>query len=382
MTTGSGPLDGVLVLDLTHALSGPYCTMLLAELGARVIKVEQAPLGDMGRWMPPLVDGEAEFFHALNHGKESMVADLSSPDDRPLLEALVDAADVLAENFRPGTLDTWGWGWEAVHERNPALVYASITGFGQTGPEAWEGAYDVVIQAESGLMSVTGFPDGPPVLVGTSVADYLSGLNALAAVNAALVQSRTTGVGARVDVAMLDSLLAILGAHVFDYLANGTEPQRAGNTNPLATPYDVYDAADGPIAICAPLDGPFTTLVTELGRPDLAADERFTDLPTRVAHRDELRAELEGVLAGLQRGDVVERLQRAGVPAGQVRTVPEAVDSAQANARHQVLGIEGSHMRIPGHPLRISTVEDRAERPPAATLGQHTEALRAEFLES
>jgi len=147
-----------------------------------------------------------------------------------------------------------GLGGEALHDRNPGLVYASITGFGQTGPEAWEGAYDVVIQAESGLMSVTGFPDGPPVLTGTSIADYLSGLNAFAAISAALVQSRTTGQGSRVDIAMFDSLLGIIGAHVFGYLAAGTEPERAGNNNPMATPFDIYDAADGSVAICAPLD--------------------------------------------------------------------------------------------------------------------------------
>jgi CoA:oxalate CoA-transferase len=378
--TRRGPLEGVLVLDLTHALSGPYCTMLLAEMGARVVKVERPPHGDMGRGFPPMVDGEPEFFNAVNHSKESLLADLDDPADRPLLEAIAARAAVLVVNFRPGTLDGWGWGWEDVRARNGRLVYASITGFGQTGPEAWEGAFDVVIQAESGLMSVTGFPDGPPVLTGTSIADYLSGLNAFGAISAALVQARTTGQGSRVDIAMFDSLLGILGAHVFGYLAAGIEPTRAGNANPMATPFDIYDTPDGPVAICAVAEPTFVALAGALGRPDLAGDERFAGVAARLAHRDELRREIEDLLARRPRAEVVDRLQHAGVPAGPVRTVPEAVESAQANARHMVLGIEGTGLRIPGHPLHLSSVDDDPGRPPAARLGEHTEALRDEFL--
>ncbi len=378
--TRRGPLAGIVVLDLTHALSGPYCTMLLAEMGARVIKVEQPPGGDMGRLYPPLVDGEPEFFNAVNHGKESLLADLADPADRPLLYAIADRADVLVENFRPGVLDGWGLGFDELRRRNPALVYASITGFGQTGPEAWEGAYDVVIQAESGLMSVTGFPDGPPVLTGTSIADYLSGMNAFGAISAALVQSRTSGVGSRVDIAMFDSLLAILGAHVFGYLAAGVEPQRAGNTNPLATPFDIYEAADGAVAVCAPTDSGFATLSAWLGRPELVRDPRFVDPAARVAHRDELTREIEAALAGLTRDEAVEQLQRAGIPAGRVRTVPEAIESAQAHERRMVLEVEGSRLRYPGHALHLDTVDDDARRPRAAGLGEHTEALRSEFL--
>jgi CoA:oxalate CoA-transferase len=378
--TRPGPLAGVLVLDATHALSGPYATMLLAEMGARVIKVEQAPTGDIGRSYPPMVDGEPEFFNAVNHGKESLVADLAAEGDRELLGAIIDRADVLVENFRPGTLESWGWGWEAVHARNPRLVYASISGFGQTGPEAWEGAYDVVIQAESGLMSVTGFPDGPPVMAGTSIADYLSGLNTFAAISAALVQSRSTGVGARVDIAMFDSLLGILGAHVFDYLANGTVPQRQGNANPLATPFDIYEASDGPVAICAPSDPAFAALGVALGLPGLATDERFAGLVERLMHRAELRAVIEAAVADRSREELVDALQHAGVPAGIVRTVPEAIESAQANARRMVFDVEGTALRIPGHPFHLSTLDDSPTRPRAAGLDEHGPAIRREFL--
>lgn len=375
-----GPLAGVLVMDVTHALSGPYCTMLLAEMGARVIKIEQPPIGDIGRLFPPLVDGQPEFFNANNHGKESLVADMADPADRTLLQAIADRADVLVENFRPGTLDGWGWGWETLRLRNPKLVYASISGFGQTGPEAWEGAFDVVIQAESGLMSVTGFPDGPPVMAGTSIADYLSGINTFAAINAALVQSRTTGIGSRVDIAMFDSLLGILGAHVFDYLANGTEPSRQGNANPMVAPFDIYEASDGPVAICAPLDSAFAILATTLGLPDMATDPRFAHLSARLEHREEMRETIEAALGARHRAEVVDSLQHAGIPAGVVRTVPEAIDSAQANARHMVFGVEGTALRIPGHPYHLSSLEDTPTRPPAAALDEHGADIRREFL--
>jgi CoA:oxalate CoA-transferase len=375
-----GPLDGITVVDLTHALSGPYCTLLLSEMGARVIKVEHAPAGDTGRFFPPIIDGQPEFFTAMNHGKESILADLGSAEDRPVLEAMIRAADVVVENFRPGALDAWGWGWDAVRELNPSVVYASITGFGQTGPESWEGAFDVVIQAEAGLMSVTGFPDGPPVMTGTSVADYLSGTYAFGAIAAALVGAKATGEGARIDIAMFDSVLGILGAHVFDYLGNQTEPQRSGNLNPLATPFEIYEAADGSVAICAPMDAEFVRLAAALDRPAMATDPRFADPASRVEHRFELRAAIDEMIGSVPRDELVDRLQRAGIPAGVVRTVPEALDSAQAHARNMVIGIEGTHLRIPHHPLRLSTVDDPPTRPRAATLDEQGAALRREFL--
>ena len=376
-----GPLNGILVLDLTHALSGPYCTMLLGEMGARVIKVERPPHGDSARAFPPFVDGEPEFYNTFNHGKQSLAADLESPEDRPLIEAILRRADVLVENFRPGTLEKWGLGWDKVHEMNPALVYASISGFGQTGPEAWEGAYDVVIQAESGLMSVTGFADGPPVVTGTSLADYLSGTNAFAAINAALVQSRTSGVGSRVDVAMLDSLLGILGTQVFNYLANHVEPQRMGNGNPTIVPFDIFDAADGPVAICAPDEKSFGRLAELLEHKEWLEHEHFKDLVGRIANRDEVLAAIQKAVADRPREELVESLQKAGIPAGPVRTVPQAIESAQANERNMVLNIEGTGMRIPGHAMQISTLSDDPSRPRAVSLGADSEALRKEFLD-
>ena len=376
-----GPLNGILVLDLTHALSGPYCTMLLGEMGARVIKVERPPHGDSARAFPPFVDGEPEFYNTFNHGKQSLAADLESPEDRPLIEALVRRADVLVENFRPGTLETWGLGWDTVHEWNPSLVYASISGFGQTGPESWEGAYDVVIQAESGLMSVTGFADGPPVVTGTSLADYLSGTNAFAAINAALVQSRTSGVGSRVDVAMLDSLLGILGTQVFNYLANGVEPHRMGNGNSTIVPFDIFDAADGPLAICAPDEKSFGRLAGVLGHEEWLADERFQELVGRIANRDEILAAIQKAVADRPRDELAKSLQEAGVPSGPVRTVPQAIDSAQSHERNMVLEIKGTGMRIPGHAMHISTLSDDPSRPRAAALGADSEAIRKEFLD-
>ena len=375
-----GPLNGILVLDLTHALSGPYCTMLLAEMGARVIKIERPPHGDSARAFPPMVDGQPEFYNTFNHSKESLAADLESPEDRPLIEAILRKADVLVENFRPGTLERWGLGWEAVQAINPALVYASISGFGQTGPDHWEGAYDVVIQAESGLMNVTGFADGPPVLTGTSLADYLSGTNAFAAINAALVQSKTSGEGSRVDIAMLDSLLGILGMHIFEYLANGTEPHRMGNGNPNIIPFDIFEAQDGPLAICAPDETSFARLAKILGHDDWLEDERFCTLAKRIANRDALLAAIGQAVCKKSRAELTESLQKAGIPAGSVRKVSEAIESAQSHARRMVLEIEGTRMRIPGHPMHISSLDGDLKRPRAAVLGEDSEALREEFL--
>ena len=375
-----GPLNGITVLDLTHALSGPYCTMLLGEMGARVIKIERPPHGDSARAFPPMVDGQPEFYNTFNHGKESLAADLECPEDRPLIEAIIRKADVLVENFRPGTLERWGLGWDAVHAMNPSLVYASISGFGQTGPDHWEGAYDVVIQAESGLMHVTGFPDGPPVLTGTSLADYLSGINAFASINAALVQSRTTGEGSRVDVAMLDSLLSILGMHVFEYLASGTEPQRMGNGNPNIIPFDIFQAKDGPMAICAPDETSFERLAKTLGQDAWLEDERFKTLVDRIANRDALLTAIGDVVGTLERNELSEKLQKAGIPSGPVRTVSQAIDSAQSHARRMVLEIEGTKMRVPGHPMHISSLDGDPKRRRAAVLGEDSDAIRKEFL--
>ena len=374
-----GPLAGLRVLDIATIVAAPSAAALLGDYGAEVVKLE-LPAGDGARGFPPHKDGKALWWKVTNRNKKFATLDLRKPEGIAVLKRLLPQFDVLVENFRPGTLESWGWGWDDVHARNPALVYASITGFGQTGPEAWEGAYDVVIQAESGLMSVTGFPDGPPVMAGTSIADYLSGVNAFAAVNAALVQSRTTGEGCRVDIAMFDSLLGILGAHVFDYLANGTEPRRHGNANPLATPFDIYEAADGPVAICAPSDPAFATLGVVIGHPDLGADPRFADLAARLANRDELRDLIETAVAPRQRDELVGALQHAGVPAGMVRSIPEAIDSAQANARHMVFEVEGTRLRIPGHPFHLSSLEDSAVRPRAAALDEHGPGIRREFL--
>ncbi|MEI2790503.1 MAG: CoA transferase [Steroidobacteraceae bacterium] len=281
----------------------------------------------------------------------------------------------------PGTLEAWGWGWEALHERNPRLVYASITGFGQTGPEAWEGAYDVVIQAESGLMSVTGFPDGPPVLAGTSIADYLSGLNAFAAVNATLVRSRTTGEGCRVDIAMFDSLLGILGAHVFDYLANGVEPQRQGNANPLMTPFDIYEAADGPIAICATSEGAFATLGRVLGHPDLSARSRAS----RTWARAWPTASSCGRSSKRRSAPVTGWFWRTSCSTPVCRPVWCAASPRPSSRPRPTPATWCSTWRArdcasPDTRSHLSSLDDSPTRPVAAALDEHGADLRREFL--
>jgi len=374
----AGPLDGVTVLDLTHALSGPFSTLLLADMGARVIKVERPP-GDTGRYFAPLIEGEALFFHAINRGKECIALELGEAEDRQLFEALVRAADVAVENFRPGTLDRLGYGFDALAALNPRIVLASVSGFGQTGPQRWEGAYDTVIQGCAGLMSITGEPGSGPMTVGTSIADYLSGVLTFGAICAALHGVERTGAGTHIDVAMHDAIMSILGAAMLTYLGTGRDPHKTGNSSPLAAPFDVFEASDGWLTLCAADDLSYGRLCDALGRPDLATEVRFGSVADRVAHYDELRPVLAEVLATRTVEDWIGVLQPAGVPCGPINTLSRAFEEAQTRARNMVVGL-GDGMRVPGNPIKMSTLPDPETRERAASFGAHTEAIRAEFL--
>lgn len=379
--TGSkGPLDGVLVLDLTHALSGPFSTLLLADMGARVIKVERPP-GDTGRYFAPLIDGEALFFHAINRGKECIALELRDPEDQRLFEALVRASDVVVENFRPGTLERLGYGFDVLAGLNPRVVLASISGFGQTGPQHWEGAYDTVIQGCAGLMSITGERGSGPMTVGTSIADYLSGVYTFGAVCAALQGVERTGVGTHVDVAMHDAIMSVLGAAMLMYLGTGRDPHKAGNASGLAAPFDVFDASDGWLTLCAADDVSYGRLCEAIGRPELATDARYGSVADRVAHYDELRPALAEVLVTRTVQEWIELLQGAGVPCGPVNPLSRAFEEAQTRARNMVISL-GGEMRVPGNPIKMSTLPDPETRERGAAFGAHTDAVRAEFLDA
>lgn len=367
------PLAGLRVLDFTRVLAGPYATALLADLGADVIKIEP-PQGDDYRHIGPfLADGSSALFEAANRNKRSLALDLGKPDDQRLAAALAEGADVVIENFRPGVADKLGIGWDALSARNPRLVYASISGFGQDGPNAKRPAYDIIVQAMSGIMSVTGDPAGPPTLIGESIADVVSGLFGSWAVLAALVERAATGKGRRVDVSMFESMMALQPLVLARTLASGVAPQRVGNRHALSAPFGAFRAKTGEFVLAVLNDKLFRTLCETLEQPELADDPRFLTDSLRLQNESALRERIEFWSATLTPAEAVARLVAAGVPAAEVADTLTALNSEQAQARpvlqrvdHPVLG----EMLAPEQPVRFVGAP-RGEGRAAPRLDQH-----------
>jgi crotonobetainyl-CoA:carnitine CoA-transferase CaiB-like acyl-CoA transferase len=375
------PLKGVTVIDLTRVLAGPYCTMLLADMGADVLKVEDPRGGDDLRSLPPFVDGWSSYFLGLNRGKRSLALDLKTPAGQEILRRLLERADVLVENFRPGSLSRLGFGYEVVRTLNPRLIYCSISGYGQTGPKAHLSGYDPVIQAECGLMSITGFPDGPPTRIGVAVTDFLAGLYANQGILLALLNRAQTGRGQQIDIALFDSMLSTLSMPVGIYEATGKEPQRLGNDHASIAPYEVFEAKDGSIMICAGNDRLWTGLCEAIGRNDLAGNDLFATNTRRILHRAALKAELEASFRVWTVSELIVRLEQQSVPCGRVRSIAEALADPQLQARAML-----NEMQIPGYggfsvlgnPIKMSEVaEAGAQLPPR--LGEHTDQVLQEL---
>jgi CoA:oxalate CoA-transferase len=383
--SGSGPLAGILVVDLSRVLAGPFSTMLMADLGARVIKVERPERGDDSRTYGPFIGADSLYFARVNRGKESITLDLRHSADLDVLHAMLARADVLVENFRPGVMDRLGLGYETLAARYPQLVYASISGFGQTGPWRLRPAYDSVVQGTSGLMSITGAPDGEPTKPGLPISDLAAGMYAFGAILAALRgrdapapdgASGVRGRGSRVDVAMHDATVSLLEGAALAFLASGQNPPRIGNAHYAIAPFDTFRAGDRPLVICAANDGLFAALVATLGRDDLATNPLFVTNALRHDHRDALKVEIESALAGRTAAEWLDVLGAAGVPCGPVSTVADALTSEQAEARGLVIDVGG--LPMPGNPMKLSGYPE--SRPgPAPALDQHGEALRTEF---
>jgi len=375
------PLTGIKVVDLTRILAGPYCTQALADAGADVVKVEEPAKGDDTRgWGPPFVEGESTYFLSVNRGKRSLTLNLKHEEGRRILRRLVDDADVLAENFRPGTLDRLGFSYEAVRARNPRLVYASVSGYGPDGPWGGKPGYDAITQGEGGLMSITGAPDGPPFKVGASVADVLAGMTAFQGILLALVGRQKTGEGAQVDVSLLESLLAPLTYHASAYLLAAQVPARLGNRHPSLAPYETFEAADGHVIVGVGNDSLWRAFCAAIDRPDLAAEPAFETNALRVENYEVLRARLAPILRGRPVAGWLARLEEAGVPCGRVRTVAEALDSAQLQARGLLLDVDHPTLgrgRYLGSPIHL-TGAGRGSRRPPPLLGQHTQEVLAE----
>lgn len=372
-----GLLSGVLVVDLTRVLAGPFCTMMLAELGARVIKVENPQGGDDSRRFEPIVQGQSAYFASLNRGKEDIALDLKDATDRAVFLRLVGRADVLVENFRPGTLERLGLGYESLRAVNPRLIYAAVSGFGQTGPWSRKPAYDLIVQALGGMMSVTGQPGGPPTKAGTSVGDITGGLFLLAGVAAALYHREKTGTGRLVDVAMLDGQLAILESAIMRYDATGQVPGPLGSRHPSITPFEPYAAADRPLVIAAGNDALFGRLCAALGRADLAADPRYASNSARTRHAEELKADLEAVLRRQPAGHWVAVLEAAGVPCSLIQDVAEAVAHPQTQARNMV--VRAGALLMAGNPIKVGGFADAPTRRPAPELNADGDRIRQEL---
>jgi CoA:oxalate CoA-transferase len=363
------PLAGVTVVDLTRVLAGPYATLVLANLGARVIKVERAGVGEDARFIGPFVNGKSLYFASLNHGKESIALDLRDDADRAIFAELVGAADVLVENFRPGVMDRLGFGWDVVHARWPKLVYAAASGFGQTGPLRERPAFDMVVQAMGGIMSLTGYPDGPPARVGVSIGDIVAGLFLAIGIHAALIRRAETGEGALVDVAMLDCQLAILENAFTTYLVTGAVPGRLGTRHPNIAPFQAFEAGDGRLlVVCAGHDVQFAAFCTAIGRPDMPADPRWATPDDRRVNADALVAEAARELRRRPAAEWLAVLESAGVPCAPVNTVAEAVRTPQAVARNMILEIADpviGRLFVAGNPIKLSGMPDDAtHRPP------------------
>ena len=377
MTQTTGPLAGLLVADFSRVLAGPFASMMLADLGARVVKVERPDGGDDSRTYGPFVDGRSLYFARVNRGKESVALDLKDPGDLAIARSLATRADVLVENYRPGVMDRLGLGWADLQPLAPQLVYCSVSGFGHTGPWRERPAYDAVVQGLSGILAVTGAADGPPVKPGIPVADLSAGLYAFGAITAALLGRSRTGLGTHLDIAMYDATVSLLEGAALSWLATGQEPGRIGNAHFAIAPFDTFACADRDITVCAANDVLFGVLVTALGVPRLATDHRFATNAQRHEERAALKEELESVLRTAPADHWLAVLAEAGVPSGAISDVAEAVGSAQTQARNMVVDAGG--LPVPGNPVKASAYPDPEQRPPAPELDEHGDAVRKEF---
>lgn len=368
-TPAALPLAGITVVDLTRVLAGPACTQMLADLGARVIKVEQPGCGDDARAIGPFVEGVSAYFMSVNRNKESIALDLKDAQDRAIFERLLDSADILAENFRPGTLEKLGYNWETLHARYPRLIVASISGFGQTGPYHRQPAYDMVVQAMSGMMSVTGHGADAPCRVGVSIGDLAAGLYSVIGIQSALMRRLHTQRGERLDVSMLDCQVALLENAVARLEATGSVPNPIGTRHPSMAPFDVYAAQDGRFVIAVGNDSAFVRLCEVLELPALADDTRFATNSTRCEHQAQLKELLEQRLQQAPRTHWIALLEKSGVPTGLYQTVAEMVSHPQVQARHMLTTVTtptGQPLRVASNPLLNTTGQSVVRRQPPA----------------
>ena len=370
----ASPLNGIKVLDLTRVLAGPYATMLLGDLGAEVIKVEQPGTGDESRNFGPFKNGFSLYFMSVNRGKRSVTLNLKTERGRAIFKQLLDQTDILVENFRPGTMEKLGLDYGRLKSEYPSLIYAACSGFGQTGPYAQQGAYDMIIQGMGGIISITGEPDGPPVRVGTSISDITAALFTTIGILSALHHRNQTGKGQFVDVAMLDSLVAVLENAVVRYFATGEAPKPLGARHPAITPFEAFASADGHVIIALGNDTLWAKFCKHVGRQELISDTRFQTNAARTENHEQLFPILSAIMSQHTTDDWIDALGTIGVPCGPINAMDKVVTHPQVQARemitrvaHQITG----EVEVPGVPIKLSETPGSVDAP-APSLGEHT----------
>lgn len=371
------PLEGVKVIDFTRVLSGPYCTMMLADMGADIIKIERPRTGDDSREFGPFIDGQSGYFISVNRGKKSVVLDLKTAEAKEAVKKLCRAADVLVENFRPGTMKKLGLDYESLSASNPRLIYVSITGYGQDGPVSQYAGYDVIAQAVGGMMSITGYPDSPPTRVGTSIADVLSGMFAAYGITTALYGREKSGRGSRIDISMVDSVVAVLENAVVRYGVSGKSPERIGSKHPSLCPFDIYEAKNGHIAIAAGNDSLWREFATAIKREDLIFKKEYETNAARCRNEKKLKKIIEEYTRAHTIKELLNNLNKHGIPCGPVNDLARAVGHPQILHRNMIVELDQKKIgkiKVAGTPVKIAGVDD-TNFVPAPILGEHTDEV-------
>ena len=377
-----GPLKNLLVVDLTRVLVGPYCTMILSDLGARVIKIEAPEIGDDSRGFGPFIDDYSAYFMSLNRGKESIALNLKNEDDKKVFEKILAKADILVENFKPGTLEKWGFGWNEVSKKYPKLIYASASGFGQTGPLKELPAYDMVVQGMGGLMSVTGHPNSEPTRVGTSIGDITAGLFTAIGINAALYDRQKTGKGTFIDVSMLDCQIAILENAIARYLSKNEIPEPMGSRHPSIAPFEAFKTKDSFLIIAAGNDKLFKSLCEVLEIPNIVNDEMYKTNSLRSQNIDKLKLIIEDKLQHKNTDEWIKVMENLKIPCGPIFNIKQAVENPQIKERNMI--VKSFHKKIgefksAGNPIKMSTYKDEKTRGDIPDLDEHRDKILKEF---
>ena len=378
----AGPLDGIKVLDLTRVLAGPYATMLLGDLGAEVIKIEQPGTGDESRNFGPFKNGFSLYFMSVNRGKRSITLNLKTERGQAIFKQLLAHTDIVVENFRPGTMKKLGLDYDTLKTEHPSLIYAACSGFGQTGPYAQQGAYDMIIQGMGGIISITGEPEGPPVRVGTSISDITAALFTTIGVLSALHHRNQTGKGQFVDVAMLDSLIAVLENAVVRYFATGEAPKPLGARHPAITPFEAFASADGHVIIALGNDTLWAKFCEHVNRQDLISDAHFRTNADRTENHAELFLILSDIMSQRTTDDWIDTLGKIGVPCGPINAMDKVVSHPQVQAREMITQVAHhitGAVEVPGVPIKLSETPGNVDAP-APSLGEHTTEILRDIL--